>query len=53
MAVSGLPEPCLQHARCIASLALSMMEAVEELRDAEGNKVQVRVWPDVDSSKDT
>ena len=52
MAVSGLPEPCLQHARCIASLALSMMEAVEELRDAEGNKVQVGFRPESKNSGD-
>jgi len=26
MAVSGLPEPCEEHARCIARLALDMMD---------------------------
>jgi class 3 adenylate cyclase len=26
MAVSGLPEPCQTHARCIARLALDMMD---------------------------
>lgn len=31
MAVSGLPEPCRQHARCIARLALDMMELCKEV----------------------
>lgn len=26
MAVSGLPEPCEEHVRCIARLALDMMD---------------------------
>ncbi|XKL66635.1 hypothetical protein PGB90_010055 [Kerria lacca] len=31
MAVSGLPEPCQQHARCIARLALDMMDLCKEV----------------------
>lgn len=34
MAVSGLPEPCRSHARCIARLALDMM-------DLAANEVQI------------
>lgn len=33
MAVSGLPEPCRCHARCIARLALDMMDlAADEVQ---------------------
>jgi hypothetical protein len=32
MAVSGLPEPCQTHARCIARLALDMMDRVREVQ---------------------
>ena len=32
MAVSGLPEPCQTHARCIARLALDMMDLVREVQ---------------------
>ena len=33
MAVSGLPEPCRSHARCIARLALDMMDlAADEVQ---------------------
>lgn len=31
MAVSGLPEPCQQHARCMAKLALDMMDLCKEV----------------------
>ncbi|CAH0386757.1 unnamed protein product, partial [Bemisia tabaci] len=31
MAVSGLPEPCNEHARCIARLALDMMDLTREV----------------------
>ncbi|XP_075234533.1 guanylate cyclase soluble subunit beta-1-like [Lycorma delicatula] len=31
MAVSGLPEPCNQHARCIARLALDMMDLSQQV----------------------
>ncbi|XP_014277846.1 guanylate cyclase soluble subunit beta-1 isoform X2 [Halyomorpha halys] len=30
MAVSGLPEPCEEHARCIARLALDMMDVAKQ-----------------------
>ena len=32
MAVSGLPEPCQTHARCIARLALDMMDRGREVQ---------------------
>ncbi|ODN06498.1 Guanylate cyclase soluble subunit beta-1 [Orchesella cincta] len=32
MAVSGLPEPCSSHARCIARLALDMMDLVQQVK---------------------
>ncbi|KAJ9595190.1 hypothetical protein L9F63_013514, partial [Diploptera punctata] len=32
MAVSGLPEPCQTHARCMARLALDMMDLVQEVQ---------------------
>jgi len=32
MAVSGLPEPCSSHARCIAHLALDMMDLVDQIK---------------------
>lgn len=32
MAVSGLPEPCNAHARCIARLALDMMDLSSEVK---------------------
>ena len=41
MAVSGLPELCEDHARCIASLALDMMAISTELKDPDGNQITV------------
>ena len=41
MAVSGLPDPCEDHARCIARLALDMMDASRKLNDPDGNQVRV------------
>ena len=35
MAVSGLPEPCTSHAKCMAGLALDMMDLVEQLKYEE------------------
>lgn len=32
MAVSGLPEPCTSHARCMARLALDMMDLSSEVK---------------------
>lgn len=37
MAVSGLPEPCDDHARCIAKLALDMMDIVKEVKEVQVN----------------
>lgn len=36
MAVSGLPEPCNTHARCIAKLALDIMDLSREVLDDDG-----------------
>ena len=41
MAVSGLPDPCLDHARCIARLALDFIDMAKSIRDPEGNTVKV------------
>lgn len=41
MAVSGLPEPCTEHARCIARLSLDMMDISNHLKDPYGNKIVV------------
>lgn len=38
MAVSGLPEPCQTHARCIARLALDMMDLGREVQ-VDGEQV--------------
>jgi hypothetical protein len=32
MAVSGLPEPCSSHAKCMAGLALDMMDLVDQIK---------------------
>ncbi|XP_047121448.1 guanylate cyclase soluble subunit beta-1 [Schistocerca piceifrons] len=42
MAVSGLPEPCETHARCIARLALDMMDLSQEVR-VDGQPVQITI----------
>ncbi len=42
MAVSGLPEPCDDHARCIARLALNMLDRARELRAPDGESIEVR-----------
>lgn len=31
MAVSGLPETCSSHAKCMAKLALDMMDLVDQI----------------------
>ena len=41
MAVSGLPDPCTEHARCIGRLALDMLDCVKHFKDPDGNPVQV------------
>lgn len=40
MTVSGLPEPCIHHARSICHLALDMME-IAGLVQVDGESVQV------------
>ncbi|KAL1130144.1 hypothetical protein AAG570_013082 [Ranatra chinensis] len=42
MAVSGLPEPCTDHARCIARLALDMMDMVTEVK-VDGEPVNITI----------
>ncbi|CAH1777167.1 unnamed protein product [Owenia fusiformis] len=43
MAVSGLPEPCDSHARCIGRLALDIKKASETITDPYGDKVMVTI----------
>lgn len=40
MTVSGLPEPCIHHARSICHLALDMMEIAGQVQ-VDGESVQV------------
>lgn len=42
MSVSGLQGACLDHAGCIARLALDMMHVVAHLKDPDGNSVKVQ-----------
>nr|CAD7197646.1 unnamed protein product [Timema douglasi] len=42
MAVSGLPEPCQTHARCIARLALDMMDLGKEVQ-VDGEPVKITI----------
>ncbi|XP_076028259.1 guanylate cyclase soluble subunit beta-1-like [Oratosquilla oratoria] len=42
MAVSGLPEPCSSHARCIANLALDMIDLAKNVF-VEGEAVRITV----------
>lgn len=42
MAVSGLPEPCTTHARCIARLALDMMDLSNEIK-VDGKPVSITI----------
>lgn len=39
MAVSGLPEPCESHAKCIARLALDIMDLSKKIKTEEGDVV--------------
>ena len=39
MAVSGLPEPCRSHARCMARLALDMMDLAADEVQIDGEPV--------------
>ncbi|OXU25138.1 hypothetical protein TSAR_004916, partial [Trichomalopsis sarcophagae] len=43
MAVSGLPEPCRSHARCIARLALDMMDLAAEEVKIDGEPVKITI----------
>lgn len=44
MTVSGLPEPCMHHARSICHLALDMMEIAGQVQ-VDGEPVQVsKMW---------
>lgn len=43
MAVSGLPEPCTEHARCIARLSLEMMDISNHLKDPYGNQIVITI----------
>ncbi|XP_046394572.1 guanylate cyclase soluble subunit beta-1 [Ischnura elegans] len=42
MAVSGLPEPCRSHVRCIARLALDMMDLGQDIK-VDGKPVKVTI----------
>ncbi|KAK9497202.1 hypothetical protein O3M35_004565 [Rhynocoris fuscipes] len=42
MAVSGLPETCEDHARCIARLALDMMDLIKDVQ-VDGNAVNITI----------
>lgn len=44
MTVSGLPEPCIHHARSICHLALDMMEIAGQVQ-VDGEPVQVSICP--------
>ncbi|XP_054709218.1 guanylate cyclase soluble subunit beta-1-like [Uloborus diversus] len=43
MAVSGLPEPCESHAKCIARLALDIMDLSKEVFTEDGDPVKVTI----------
>ncbi|XP_064482202.1 guanylate cyclase soluble subunit beta-1-like isoform X2 [Ornithodoros turicata] len=43
MAVSGLPEPCESHARCIGRLALDIMDLSKQVKMSETESVQVTI----------
>lgn len=43
MAVSGLPEKCSSHARCIARLALDMMDLVQQVKVPDIDVVRVYI----------
>ncbi|XP_058789203.1 guanylate cyclase soluble subunit beta-1 isoform X2 [Phymastichus coffea] len=43
MAVSGLPEPCRCHARCIARLALDMMDLATHEVKIDGEPVKITI----------
>ncbi|PVD34602.1 hypothetical protein C0Q70_05878 [Pomacea canaliculata] len=43
MVVSGLPVPCDDHARCIALLALDLMDFSAKLRDPNGEQIIITI----------
>ncbi|GFR10002.1 guanylate cyclase soluble subunit beta-1 [Trichonephila clavata] len=43
MAVSGLPEPCESHAKCIARLALDFMDLSMEVTNEEGDPLEITI----------
>ncbi len=43
MAVSGLPEPCADHARQIAEFAFELREAVRKYSSLTGHKIGIRI----------
>lgn len=47
MAVSGLPEECTTHAKCIARLALDLMDVSKDLRDPNNHLIEVFVLCDI------
>lgn len=49
MTVSGLPEPCIHHARSICHLALDMMEIAGQVQ-VDGESVQVSKQNGYDTS---
>ena len=53
MAVSGLPDPCSDHARCIARLALDFMDMDKSIRDPEGNGIKIHTHTHTHTHKRT
>ena len=43
MAVSGLPEPCSSHAKCMAGLALDMMDLVDQIKYEDTSVVWLKI----------
>ncbi|XP_076467973.1 guanylate cyclase soluble subunit beta-1-like [Babylonia areolata] len=43
MAVSGLPERCEDHARCIARLAMDLMDNAQKLTDPNGDQITITI----------
>ncbi len=39
MVVSGLPEPCECHVRCIARLALDLMDVIKKVKTSDMDKI--------------
>lgn len=52
MTVSGLPEPCIHHARSICHLALDMMEIAGQVQ-VDGESVQVSEYNAYNSRRRT